>query len=61
VGGRVTGDHLVAAAALLPFVVAGFLLSGPVRRVLDRGWVRPAVLVVSVGGAVVLLVRAAVG
>lgn len=61
VGGQVTGEHLGAAAALLPFVVAGFLLSGPARRVLDRGWVRPAVLAISVVGAMTLLATAAAG
>jgi uncharacterized membrane protein YfcA len=61
IGGQVAGSHLVAAATLLPFLVVGFLLSGPARRVLDRGWVRPAVLAVSVAGAVFLLVNALLG
>jgi uncharacterized membrane protein YfcA len=61
VGGQVGGEDVVAAGALLPFVVAGFLLSGPARRLLDRGWVRPAVLAVSIAGAVFLLANAVLG
>jgi uncharacterized membrane protein YfcA len=61
VGGQVHGSQLLAAATLLPFMVAGFLLSGPARRLLDRGWVRPAVLAVSTAGALFLLVNAVVG
>jgi uncharacterized membrane protein YfcA len=61
VGGQVGGEHVVAAGTLLPFVVAGFLLSGPARRLLDRGWVRPAVLAVSIAGAVFLLANAVLG
>jgi uncharacterized membrane protein YfcA len=61
VGGQVDGAHLVDSVALLPFMVAGFLLSGPTRRLLDRGWVRPAVLAVSITGAVFLLGNALLG
>jgi uncharacterized protein len=60
-GGQVDGADLLAAATLLPFVVAGFLLSSPARRLLDGGWVRPAVLGVSAAGALFLLVSAVLG
>ncbi|HZG91545.1 MAG TPA: sulfite exporter TauE/SafE family protein [Pseudonocardia sp.] len=60
-GGQVSADALWSAALLLPFMAAGFWVSNPARRLLDRGWVRPAVLAVSAGGALVLLVSAALG
>jgi uncharacterized membrane protein YfcA len=59
VGGQVSGDSLRAAALMVPFMVAGFLLSGPARRLLDRGWTRPAVLALASGGALALLGQAA--
>lgn len=59
VAGRIDGAAVQSAAVLLPFTAAGFLLSGPARRVLDRGWVRPAVVVLAAAGAVGLLVQAA--
>jgi uncharacterized membrane protein YfcA len=61
VAGEVRGDALLAAATLLPFMIAGFLLSGPARRLLDRGWTRPAVLAIAIGGALTLLGQAALG
>ncbi len=60
-GGQVSADALGSAALLLPFMAAGFWVSNPARRLLDRGWVRPAVLAVSAGGALVLLVSAVLG
>ncbi|WP_232664487.1 sulfite exporter TauE/SafE family protein [Pseudonocardia sp. TRM90224] len=59
--GAVTAEATSTAALLLPFMIVGFLLSGPARRFLDRGWVRPAVLTVAGGGAIALLVAAAIG
>lgn len=58
VAGEVTGDSLVSALLLAPFMVAGFLLSGPARRVLDRGWTRPAVVAISAAAALALLGKA---
>ena len=58
VAGAVTTAGLLVGAALIPFMLAGFLLSGPARRLLDNGWIRPAVLLVATLSAVVLLVRA---
>lgn len=49
------------ALVLLPFLLAGFLLSGPLRRHVDGSRLRVAVLSVSAGSAVLLLVRTAVG
>jgi uncharacterized membrane protein YfcA len=45
------------ALLLLPFLVAGFLLSGPLRRHVAGPRLRVAVLVLSATGAVVLLAR----
>ncbi|MCW2919162.1 MAG: hypothetical protein JWN52_7230 [Actinomycetia bacterium] len=46
-----------AGLALTPFVVAGFAVSGPFRRYLDRGATRNAILAITGASAVVLLVR----
>lgn len=59
--GEFTGDAVRAAAVLLPFMIVGFALSSPARRVLDRGWIRPAVLGLATAGALALLVRAVLG
>jgi uncharacterized membrane protein YfcA len=61
VGGLVTLDALRATALLAPFMIAGFLLSGPVRRLLDRGWTRPAVVGVSGVAGLAVLAQALVG
>lgn len=61
VAGVVTTESLENAALLLPFLIIGFLLSGPARRILDQGWTRTAVLAVAAASAVLLVVRSAVG
>jgi len=60
-GGQVERYHLLATAALLPFLVLGFALSGPARRYLDAGRVRPAVLAVSAASAVLLVLSGLTG
>jgi uncharacterized membrane protein YfcA len=45
--GRFGLDDLRVSAAFLPGVVAGFLLSGPLRPLVDRGYARPAILILS--------------
>jgi uncharacterized protein len=60
-GGQFSGDALSAAALMVPFMIVGFALSGPARRLLDRGWTRPAVLALASGGALALLGQAAFG
>lgn len=45
------------ATSVLPGVLAGFLLSGPARPLLDRRGLRPAVLVVSAAAAVLVALR----
>jgi uncharacterized membrane protein YfcA len=61
VGGQLDAGQAMTAIALAPFLVAGFLLAGPVRRHVDAGRTRAAVLVVCAASALVLLVRSAVG
>ncbi len=56
--GQVTSESLASTALLTPFLLAGFALSGPARRVLDRGWTRRAVLAVAAASAVLLIGRA---
>jgi uncharacterized membrane protein YfcA len=56
--GEVATDDLRAAALLVPFLLVGFVLSRGTRRWLDGPWLRPAVLAVSAGGALLLIVRA---
>ena len=57
VAGEVGGREVLRALVLVPFVVAGFLLSGPLRRRVEGPGLRLAVLLLSAGSAVVLLVR----
>lgn len=59
--GEIGTPELLAAAVLLPFMAVGFLVSGPLRRPLDRGFTRPAVLALSAGAALVLGTRALLG
>jgi uncharacterized protein len=55
--GQVTGESLASTALLTPFLLVGFALSGPARRVIDNGWMRCAVLAVAAASAVLLLGR----
>lgn len=53
--GQVTGESLTSTVVLMPFLLAGFALSGPARRVLDNGWTRRAVLAVAAVSAALLV------
>ena len=57
VAGRLPARQITAGAALLPFVIAGFVAAAPLRRYLDAGRLRPALLVVVGMSAVALIVR----
>jgi uncharacterized membrane protein YfcA len=57
VAGRLGGHELWLATLLLPFVILGFALSGPARRLVDGGRVRHAVLAVAGASAVMLIGR----
>ena len=54
--GEFGGDEIVATAALVPGLLLGFLASRGTTRLLDRGYARPAILFVSAGSAIALLV-----
>lgn len=56
--GEIHGQQLLAAGILFPFALLGFVLSGPLRRVLDNGRTRPVLLGVASLSAAVLLVKA---
>jgi uncharacterized membrane protein YfcA len=55
--GHLPVRQVVAGLALLPFVLAGFLAAGPLRRYLDAGRLRLALLIVVGASAVGLIVR----
>jgi uncharacterized membrane protein YfcA len=57
VTGRVDGDTAVASAVTIPACVAGFLVSTPLARRLDRGSIRPYVLTLSALAALAVLIR----
>ncbi|POM22919.1 Sulfite exporter TauE/SafE [Actinomadura rubteroloni] len=59
--GQLPARQVTAGLALTPFVLAGFAVAGPVRRFLDAGRMRVAVLVVVGTSAVTLIVRSLVG
>jgi len=56
--GRFGRHDVIAGAALLPGVALGYLASDRLARWVDRGFTRPAVLLVSAVAALVLVVRA---
>lgn len=56
-GGEIGGREVLRAVVLLPFLLVGFLLSGPLRRRVDAGGLRNAVLILSAASAIVLLLR----
>ncbi|MFC6885072.1 MULTISPECIES: sulfite exporter TauE/SafE family protein [Actinomadura] len=58
--GRLPFRQVTAGLALTPFVLAGFAAAGPLRRYLDAGRMRTALLVVVGLSAVVLVVRSLV-
>jgi uncharacterized membrane protein YfcA len=59
--GEVSRRPLLLAAALLPGLAIGFALAQPVRRRVDAGRLRPAILAVCAVSAAVLIVRSALG
>ena len=57
VGGQFGLGELLAGLGLLPGAIVGFAVSGPLRPWLDRGYTRPAVLVISAVSGVVVILR----
>ena len=58
--GEFGAEQFARGLLLWPAVGIGFLLSSPLRKYLDRGYVRPAILAISACAAISLLVRALV-
>jgi uncharacterized protein len=56
--GRVDGPPVVLGLMLTPPLLVGLWASGRLRAVLDRGWLRPAVLTFAAAGGVAILLRA---
>ncbi|MEU0516597.1 sulfite exporter TauE/SafE family protein [Streptosporangium sp. NPDC006007] len=52
---------LTFGALLIPFLIAGFLVSGPLRRFLDGGRVRIAVLILAGASALALIAQNTIG
>lgn len=61
VGGQLRETQAVTALALTPFLLAGLAVAGPVRRHVDAGRTRAAVLAVCSMSALALLVRSVTG
>ncbi|MFB9892145.1 sulfite exporter TauE/SafE family protein [Planobispora takensis] len=59
--GRLPARALGFGAVLIPFLVAGFLVSGPLRRYLDGGRVRAAILTVAALSALGLILQSTLG
>lgn len=57
IGGQLTLRQIWMGLAMLPFLVV-YAVSGPLRRYLDDGWTRTAVLTISTASALVVLIRA---
>ncbi len=59
--GQVHPWHAVLAVQLVPALLAGLLVSRALVRVLDRAWLRPAVLAFAAAGGTAAVVRGLVG
>ena len=55
--GAFDATELLFALSLLPGLALGFWVSGPLKRITDRGWMRPAMLVLCVAASVTLILR----
>ncbi|GGS51945.1 permease [Planobispora rosea] len=59
--GRLPMRSVTFGAALIPFLIVGFLASGPLRRYLDGGRVRAGILTVAALSALGLIAQSALG
>lgn len=59
--GRFGLEELKLGLILLPGIAAGFLVSKPAARWLDRGWMRPAVLILSALAGLAVILKALFG
>jgi uncharacterized membrane protein YfcA len=60
VAGQVEARQLLTGVLLIPFLIAGFLLSSPLRKLVDGKGIRLPVLLLSTASATVLIVRSLV-
>jgi len=58
IAGELGWDEFRWGLSLVPAAIVGFRLSGPLLHFVDRGYTRPAILVLSAASAIVLLARA---
>ena len=61
VAGELTGEQLWWGAVFVPFLVAGYVVSGPVVRRLDAGRLRTVMLWFCIVAALSIILRAALG
>lgn len=61
VAGHLHPVDVAKAATLAPFLIVGFALSGPARRLVDRGRIRWIVLGFAAASALALIARSALG
>ncbi|PRY38240.1 sulfite exporter TauE/SafE family protein [Umezawaea tangerina] len=61
IAGQVHTPQLLTGLLLIPFLILGFLLSSPLRKLVDTNGIRTPVLVLSTITAVTLIVRSAIG
>lgn len=59
--GQLDGHDVASAGLLAPFILLGFALSGPARRLVDGGRIRYAVLALAGSSALVLIARSIFG
>jgi hypothetical protein len=59
--GQATAQDLALAGVLAPCLLAGYALAGPLKRHIDSGRTRVAVLAVCGASGAVLLVRSVLG
>jgi hypothetical protein len=60
IAGQVQSRQLWTGLLLIPFLVAGFLLSSPLRKFIDAKGIRTPVLIMSTVSALILIVRSVV-
>jgi uncharacterized membrane protein YfcA len=61
VAGELPRDHMWWGAVFVPFLLVGYLVSGPVARRLDEGLLRTTMLWFCIVAAVSIILRAALG
>ncbi len=55
--GRFSLDEMISGAVLIPGFIIGYILSPTLVKYIDKGYTRPAVLIISMASALVLIAR----